>query len=90
MIVLRLNEIGLEFNLWYLDDGILCGTVSCLKEALTLLQQHLPAQGLELNLAKCKLFGPGAFTHDPAFQGIPRVPANEGTPIAIITLLTWN
>ena len=78
-IVLRLQELHLELTVWYLDDGILCGSISSVKKALALLKQYLPNAGLELNLAKCKLLGLGTLIEEPAFEEISRVPANEGT-----------
>ena len=58
-----LRELNLELDIWYLDDGILFGTIDTIKLALSILKEHLPNTGLELNLLKCKLFGPGALSH---------------------------
>ena len=74
-----LRELNLELDIWYLDDGILFGTIDTIKLALSILKEHLPNTGLELNLLKCKLFGPGASCEDHAFDGIPRVFFAEGT-----------
>ena len=41
----------------------------------------MPHSGLELNLSKCKLFGPGASCEDPAFDDIPRVSLASGTVV---------
>ena len=80
-VVERLRDLGLVIHMWYLDDGILVGTVEAIKAALLLLKEHLPWRGLDLNLAKCKLFGPGASTSDPAFEGIPRYSLDQGTVV---------
>ena len=40
-VVLLLRELGLDLNVWYLDDGILCGTIESVKNALELLKRHL-------------------------------------------------
>ena len=80
-VVERLRELHLELHLWYLDDGILVGTIPTIKAALALLQELLPSRGLELNTTKCKLFGPGASDGDAAFEGIPRYSLDEGTVV---------
>ena len=79
-LVLRLGEIPLLLNVWYLDDGVLCGKAEDIKKALELLQNYCAEIGLELNLAKCKLFGPGIsqFTSF-VYDSIPKVPLSEGS-----------
>ena len=69
-VVMRLHECGFDINVWYLDDGVLCGTVAAVKHALELLKRYLPQAGLELNPLKCKLFDPAADVNDPVFDGI--------------------
>ena len=81
VIVVRLRECGLVFTAWYLDAGILCRSIEAVKTTLEFLQQYLPGIGLELNLAKCKLFGPGAQADEPIFVGIPRIPMSEWTTV---------
>lgn len=54
-VILRLNELDLNFQNWYLDDGILCGPAEEVNKAIVLLKHLLPALGLGLNLLKCKL-----------------------------------
>ena len=78
-VVERLRELNLELDIWYLDDGLLVGTIDAVRTALSILKEHLPSSGLELNLSKCKLFGPGAACVDPAFDGIARVSFTDGT-----------
>ena len=80
-VIERLRDIGLELNIWYLDDGLLVGSVNTVKAALELLKELLPWRGLELNVSKCKLIGPGASNRDPAFEGIPRSSLDEGTVV---------
>ena len=53
--------------MWYLDDGILCGTMETVGDA-NITKQRLPDIGLEPNLSKCKLFG--AEVNEPSFDGI--------------------
>ena len=62
------------------DDGVLCGKAEDIKKALELLQNCCAEIGLELNLARCKLFGPGisqftSFVYDI----IPKVPLSQGS-----------
>ena len=49
---------GLNINAWYLDDGTLCGTPDDLAEALRIVEEEGPAQGLLLNRAKSRLYIP--------------------------------
>jgi len=44
---------------WHLDDGVFMGSVAEVEGVLTALQQTLPPLGLELNLHKTTLWGPG-------------------------------
>ena len=80
-VVERLRELNLELHLWYLDDGILVGTIDTIKMALKLLKELLPSRGLELNVPKCKLFGSAASNPDPVFDGIPRYSLDDGTVV---------
>ena len=80
-VVERLREVDLEVHLWYLDDGVLVGTIEAIKMALKLLKELLPVRGLELNVSKCKLFGPAASNPDLDFEGIPRYSLGEGTVV---------
>ena len=73
-VVLKLQELGLNFQFWYLDDGILCGSVEAVGTAILLLKQELPPLQLDLNLQKCKVFAPNAHSvQHPGLEGIPRV-----------------
>ena len=44
---------GLRVNAWYLDDGTLCGSVSDIAAALTIIEKEGPEHGLHLNRSKC-------------------------------------
>ena len=50
---------------FYLDDGILCGDVNVVAEALALIQSEGRRLGLELKLSKCELaLISGELSHD--------------------------
>ena len=48
----------LNINVWYLDDGTLCGTPDDLARALHIVEEDGPARGLHLNRRKSLLFIP--------------------------------
>ena len=78
-VVLQLQEFFLKFQVWYLDDGHLFMTVENVGRAMEQLKQSLPSLGLELNLAKCKVFGPNAHSAvHPGLADIPRVTFADG------------
>ena len=54
-LVKELSACGLDLSLFYLDDGILCGTATAVATALTLLRRRASELGLDLNLRKCEL-----------------------------------
>ena len=54
-LVKELRACGLDLSLFYLDDGILCGTAETVAKALTLLRSRAAGLGLNLNLSKCEL-----------------------------------
>ena len=51
---------GLGWQTWYLDDGLLLGDPQAIAAALNTLIQDMGELGLQLNLNKCELWGPGA------------------------------
>jgi len=53
-----LNQGG-ALHRWYLDNGVFLGSVVVVEEVLGALRQTLPKLGLELNLRKTKVWGPG-------------------------------
>ena len=78
-IILQQKEFFLRFQVWFLDDGHLCGTVDNVGRAMEQLKQSLPCLDLELNLQKCKDFGLNAPTAShPGLDGIPRVSFDDG------------
>ena len=55
--MLRLEQLGLSFQHWHLDDGILCGKVEVVAKAVDLLRDKLSGLGLELSIDKCLVVG---------------------------------
>ena len=62
-------------NVWYLDDGTLCGSAEDLLKALAIVEEEGPSRGLFLNRSKSVLFVPkdDAFSHNPLPGDIPVV-----------------
>jgi len=67
-----------EWQCWYLDDGTLVGDLAQLTAAYTKIQETARARGVELNAAKCKLWGP-AFMQGLLFHG-ERICTDSGFP----------
>jgi len=44
---------------WSLDDGVFMGSVAEVEGVLAVMQQALPPLGLEVNMGKTKVWGPG-------------------------------
>jgi hypothetical protein len=61
----------LAWESWYLDDGHIVGKVDQVLARLADLKKVLELHGLALNLAKCKLWGPGILS---ASQTEPQYP----------------
>ena len=49
---------GLLINVWYLDDGTLCGTEQELAIALSIIELEGPPRGLFLNKSKSLIYTP--------------------------------
>jgi hypothetical protein len=49
----------LHWQSWYLDDGILFGSPDAIAASLHTLKDELEPRGLQINLSKCQLWGPG-------------------------------
>ena len=49
---------SLDFNCWYIDDGVLAGDTAALVKAVHLLDTYGSTKGLLLNPSKCQLYGP--------------------------------
>ena len=47
-----------EWQLWYLDDGLLVGSRDQLQKALVYVANHAREAGVELNVGKCVMWGP--------------------------------
>ena len=63
-LVMKLDaELGADLllNVWFLDDGALCGPREVIIRALQIFMEDGPSLGLHLNLAKCELFSPQSF-----------------------------
>ena len=63
---------GLLINVWYLDDGTLCGTQQELAIALSIVELEGPPRGLFLNKSKSLIYTPAnsSITH-PLLRDIP-------------------
>lgn len=77
---------GLQWESWYLDDGHIVGKAPDVLARLLDLQQALGAIGLKLNLAKCRLWGPGIQTADQELPTFPLglAPDHPGRSIPVI------
>ena len=64
---------GLLLKGWYLDDGVLCGSLDDLLAAISIIEEAGPPCGLHLNLSKSLLFLPPdrSDSHNPLPQAIP-------------------
>ena len=62
---------ALDWESWYLDDGHIVGRVDEVLARLVDLKQALEPLGLNLNLAKCKLWGPGLLRANSAVPVYP-------------------
>ncbi len=89
--VVRQLPSTLGLNLWYLDDGHLVGSVEALSSALELLVTEGSRLGIDLNLAKCQMWGPAEVPEvvDEAIErlaSIPRVPWQSGYGLKVLGL----
>ena len=65
---------GLLINVWYLDDGTLCGSLDDLAAALTIIEDEGPALGLHLNRSKCLIHSiADTPINNPSLANIPIV-----------------
>ena len=58
--VINLLPKDMLLHRWYLDDGVLMGTLPQLHHAIELLEAHFPQRGLVVNYSKTTLWGPVA------------------------------
>ena len=83
LLLYKLGEIPLLLNVWYLDNGVLCGKAEDIKKALALLQKCCA----EIGLVKCKLFGPGISEFSsPACDIIPKVLLSERSVVLGVSI----
>jgi len=77
-----------ELQCWYFDDGSLVGDLAQLTAAYTKIRETASARGVELNAAKCKLWGQTFIQGqaavvesgpDDVLRGVPVVPYLPGT-----------
>ena len=78
---------SLHLNCWYLDDGHLVGPLTSIAEAADTLRCAGHEVGIELNTAKCTLWGPGVPPSLPAsLSGFRVVPWTPGSGITALGL----
>ena len=66
------NVPGLRLNAWYLDDGVLCGSLEDLSSALSIIEDSGPSVGLSLNRSKSFLYLSDSSGSLPSsLEGIP-------------------
>jgi hypothetical protein len=73
---------GLRLNVWYLDDGTICGKASDLSFVIEIIEEVGPSLGIHLNRSKSLIYMPDgvpASTADELPDDIPRV--SEGFPL---------
>ena len=77
---IKSNVPDLKVNVWYLDDGTLCGSPADLALALQIIERDGPSYGLQLNRSKSLLYIPesGDVGVNPLPSDIPV--AREGFP----------
>ena len=61
----------LDFLVFYLDDGVMCGSPQAVADALATLSLRAARVGLTLNLSKCELIARGRAPPGPG-RFIPR------------------
>jgi len=77
------NCMGLIWNVWYLDDGLLVGDPDKIGLALQYLETELTKRGLAINRGKCVLWGPAA-NAVPNTQDISITPWEPGSGITLL------
>jgi len=66
---------------WYLDDGVFMGSVVEVEGVLAALQQALPPLGLELNMRKTTVWGPGLVPATSLLASATRPHLEAGTEV---------
>lgn len=87
-------EQTLEWATWYLDDGTIIGSPEAVGNYLSRLVPALKDVGLEVNLKKCQLWGPGTqselhstlmgLSEDHPLRNIPVVPFDPQEGIIVL------
>jgi len=72
---------GGALHRWYLDDGVFLGPVAEIEEVLGDLRQTLPPLGLELNLRKTTVCGPGLVPASSPLTAATRLHLEQGTEV---------
>ena len=65
-----IRDLSSVFNLWYLNDGILGGTLQSITEDLKAVLHKSTLLGLNLYLSKCELYVSGADTRLSVVSGV--------------------
>ena len=78
-VLLRLQELDLTFQHWYLDDGVLCGPVSEVSKAVSILETALAQLGLQINPQKSRLLCSADVVLPSNLQLIPRATPADGS-----------
>ena len=68
-IITALPELWI--NRWYADDGLLIGPRKLIEEAMMLMKSGFQQIGLEVNVQKCEVWGPGAKEDDKSGEDNP-------------------
>ena len=68
---------GVKGAWWFLDDGVLVGSVGALEKAMAALIAACGRLHLEINLAKCCLWNPTDVQIPPLTWGVPVIAASE-------------
>ena len=63
-----LKQGSVDFSIFYLDDGLLAGSLADVSDALTKLQQAAAALGLAVNLSKSEAIAVGMTLHLQTWQ----------------------
>jgi hypothetical protein len=77
------EKMGLIWNIWYLDDGLLVGDPDKVGIALQFLESELAKRGLAVNRRKCVLWGPAGGSV-PQTQDIQVTPWEPGSGITVL------
>ena len=82
-----LQQDSLPWVSWYLDDGTIAGPMEQVIAYLRALGPALETCGLQVNLRKCTLWGPGA----PAtWDNVPADVVPEDHPVRLVPITPWG